>query len=38
MSVTLRRMPQYHSELHKLPDDYRVYTIRQLCEETGLSS
>ena len=38
MSVTLRRMPQYHSELHKLLDDYRVYTIRQLCEDTGLSS
>jgi hypothetical protein len=38
MSVTLRRMPLYYSEFHKLLDEYQVHTIRQLCADTGLSS
>jgi hypothetical protein len=38
MSVTLPRMPHYYSPLHKLLDEYRVYTIRQLCADTGLTS
>jgi transcriptional regulator with XRE-family HTH domain len=38
MNATLGRMPIYYSELHKLLDKYHVYTIRQLCKDTGLSS
>jgi hypothetical protein len=38
MSATVRRMPLYYSELHKLLDEYGVHTIRQLCADTGLSS
>lgn len=38
MSVTVRPMPLYHSELHKLLDEYGVYRIRQLHQDTGLSS
>jgi hypothetical protein len=38
MSVTVRAMPLYYSELHKLLDEYGVHTIRQLRQDTGLSS
>ena len=38
MSVTVRPMPLYYSELHKLLDEYGIHTIRQLREMTGLSS
>jgi hypothetical protein len=38
MNATLRRMPLYYSELHKLLDAHGIHTIRQLRELTGLSS
>jgi hypothetical protein len=38
MSVTVRPMPLFYSELHKLLDEYGVHTIRQLVRDTGLSS
>jgi hypothetical protein len=38
MSATMRAMPLFYSELHKLLDEYGVHTIRQLCADTGLSS
>jgi hypothetical protein len=38
MSVIVGRMPHYYSPLHELLDKYRVYTIRQLCADTGLKS
>ena len=38
MSATVRAMPLYYSELHKLLDEYGVHTIRQLRQDTGLSS
>jgi hypothetical protein len=38
MNATVRSMPLYYSELHKLLDEYGVHTIRQLRQDTGLSS
>jgi hypothetical protein len=38
MGVIVGRMPHYYSPLHELLDKYRVYTIRQLCADTGLKS
>jgi hypothetical protein len=38
MQGRLGLMPKYYSALHKLLDDYGIYTIRELCRRTGLSS
>jgi hypothetical protein len=38
MTATVRPMPIYYSDLHRLLDEYGVHTIRQLQRDTGLSS